>query len=683
MISPVRVHENSYNRVMRFRIWNNRSYPKSQMAVAAALLLLLPLLAMMQYRLLEKVSEGERERMRASLAASASRFSLDFDLEMIRIYSAFLTAQPTQVEVTPNSGDRKIVKTDETIALIVSAGNRWRETTAYPRLIEAVFLTRWKESGERELTRINLETGKAVPEDWPAEMSGLKGLLPARELANGSRRDNSVGASSLLPMTTLDNGKPALLFQVAEVLPGPLGLPGLTGSSGRGPDRERTGQGQLGIVIATINLQYLQQEMLPAMVRHHFVEGDRQHFDMAIATPAGGGEAIWRSDATGSSATPSWKFAESDLSVHLFNIRSELLRQQLRRWRPSAEPQMLPPGTLRLAAVGGRRLFSDEVPPLWDLYLRHYSGSLDVAVANARRTNLMISLAILFLLTASFMLMMVSSVRARRLAQEQMNFVAGISHELRTPLAVIDSAGYNLSRGFVKRPEAMREYGEMIRTECRRLGEMVEQVLDFATFRSGRQVFDHQPLALSDIIDEALHASQPLLEDGGFRVEEQVPEALSGGHGYPMVLADRQAMIRALRNLLSNAMKYGGEDRWIGLRVNVTRRGRQEMVNLTISDHGRGIAREDLSHIFEPFYRSSDVRTAQIQGNGLGLSLVRNIVEAHHGTIQVESQVGRGSSFTISLPAAGELIEPAADPLDVSIRTETNSLLTDGHARAQ
>jgi signal transduction histidine kinase len=669
----IRALENSYNRRMRLRIWNNRSYPKSQLLVAAALLLLLPLLAMMQYRLLEKVSEGERERMRASLAAAASRFSLDFDLEIIRIYSSFLTAQPVPSESKPELTSVSGTKSDGTVALIVSAGNRWREATAYPRLIEAVFLVRLNESGERELTRINLETGMAKPEEWPAEMTGLKGMLPARDTGNVSRRDNGVGAGSLLPVTSLDDGKPALLFQVAEVTPGPPGLPGIAGTAGRGNDRERTGQ--LGIVVATINLQYLQQELLPAMVRHHFVEGDRQHFDMAIATPAGGGEAIWRSDATGSSAPPSWKFAESDLSVQFFNIRSELLRQQLRRWRPSTEPQMPPPGTLRLATVGGRRLFSDEVPPLWDLYLRHYSGSLDVAVTNARRTNLMISLAVLFLLTASFMLMMVSSVRARRLAQEQMNFVAGISHELRTPLAVIDSAGYNLSRGFVKRPEAMQEYGEMIRTECRRLGEMVEQVLDFATFRSGRQVFDHQPLALSDIIDESLRASQPLLEGGGFRIEQQVPETLPGGHEYPMVLADRQAMIRALRNLLSNAMKYGGDDRWIGLRVNVTRRGRQEMVNLTISDHGRGIAREDLSHIFEPFYRSSDVRTAQIQGNGLGLSLVRNIVEAHHGTIHVESQVGRGSSFTISLPAAGPAaglaaglaIEPVADSLTGSI----------------
>ncbi|MFM8394476.1 MAG: sensor histidine kinase, partial [Acidobacteriota bacterium] len=227
-----------------------------------------------------------------------------------------------------------------------------------------------------------------------------------------------------------------------------------------------------------------------------------------------------------------------------------------------------------------------------------------------------------------------------------------VSHELRTPLAVIDSAGYNLSRGFVKRPEATREYGEMIRTECRRLGEMVEQVLDFATFRSGRQVFDHQPMPLTEIIEEAVHASQPLLDEGGFSIDQQIPSSSPGDPDFPLVMADRQAMVRALRNLLSNAMKYGGDDRWIGLRVAMLRRGRNQMVCLTISDHGRGISRDDLSHIFEPFYRSSDVRNAQIQGNGLGLSLVKNIVEAHHGTIQVESSPGRGASFTITLPTA-------------------------------
>lgn len=678
---------------MKSRIWNSNSYSTSQLALVGALLLLLPLLAAMQYRLLEKVSEGERERMRASLQASANRFSLDFDQEIIRVYSAFLTAQVAEKSAEPaeKSGkgtlrrpDREAAapgeeETGHQIELLNTAYQRWHETTAYPRLLAAVYLIGWRNDGTPELTRLDPERGRGERVEWPPAMSSLRTQLAQRETLLTPRRESGGPSTpSLLPALTLDDGQPGLIFQLIEVTPGSLNGPstGPGGAvNGSGGQPGAGWGGPRGIALATIDRAYLEQEMLPALVRHHFVAGDRQHFDMAIALSGESERAVWRMEAGAArTSPPTWRFAESDLSVKLFSLRSDLLRQQLRRWRPSADQKPPAAGSLRLGTVGGRLIFADELPPLWDLHLRHYSGSLDMAVANARRTNVMISLAILFLLTASFVLMMVSSIRARRLAQEQMNFVAGVSHELRTPLAVIDSAGYNLSRGVVKRPEAMREYGEMIRAECRRLGEMVEQVLDFATFRSGRQIFDYHPLPLTEIIDEAVRASQPLLEESGFRIEQQLPEQAPGTPGgpaaLPLVMADRQALIRALRNLLSNAMKYGGEDHWIGLRLSLSRRGRQEMVNLTISDHGRGIAREDLGHIFEPFYRSSDVRTAQIQGNGLGLSLVRNIVESHRGAISVESQVGRGTTFTISLPA----VEGATE-------AELPYLLTEGAVR--
>jgi len=653
--------------------WRISSYSKIQVVVAAGLLMLLPLLALMQYRLLGKVSQAERERMRASLQVSADRFSLDFDQEIIRIYSAFLvTPSPAPSAASPDLATsrgatrpdaRATSIPDRTGQLLTSAYARWHETTAYPRLIDGVYLVRWpnggSDDGATELLQLGLDSvppplsrpstnslaagaggagGAAGPfgsVEWPARLNGLRRKFATRRETNGN---------GLRPVIALDDGHPALIFQIVDTHSSP---------SAAWAERDRNAPELLGFGIVTINLTYLQQEMLPSLVRQHFVDGDRKLFDMAIAPRLVSEQAIWRSDADRPN-TPSspWDFRESDLSVNLFKLRSDLLRQQLRRWRPSQEGPAPTPGTPRLTAVNPRAIFNDELPPLWDLHLRHYTGSLDVAVANARRTNLMISLAILSLLTASFLLMMVSSGRARRLAQEQMNFVAGVSHELRTPLAVIDSAGYNLSRGFVKRPEATREYGEMIRSECRRLGEMVEQVLDFATYRSGRQVFDYQPMPLTDIVAEAVRASQPLLDEGGFTIEQQIPSAAPGDPDFPLVMADRQAMVRALRNLLSNAMKYGGDDRWIGLRVAIVRRGRQQLACLTISDHGRGIARDDLSHIFEPFYRSSDVRTAQIQGNGLGLSLVRNIVEAHQGAIQVESSPGRGTSFTISLPTA-------------------------------
>lgn len=673
---------------MKMERWRISSYSKIQVVVAGGLLLLLPLLAMMQYRLLGKVSEAERERMRASLQVSADRFSIDFDQELIRVYSAFLTVQAQTIRgnglKSPLSNGSSLATdsrqegrpdndavTERSIALLNNAFNRWHETTAYPRLIESIYLVRTpseaEAAGPAGLLKLEVEPGRPQPVvgqvEWPAGLTGVQRQLTAKR---------EVNVNELLPVATTSDGHPYLLFQLVDFR---SGLPGTAGSPGPRGERERGGADPLGFGIVTINLNYLREEMLPALARHHFVDGDRKLFDMAIsprvdADRPESSPAIWRSDADRPtiSSTP-WDFRASDLSVRIFNLRADLLRQQLRRWRPAPDGSATPNGTLRLALINGRLIFSEELKPLWDLHLRHYTGSLDVAVANARRTNLMISLAILSLLTASFLLMLVSSGRARRLAQEQMNFVAGVSHELRTPLAVIDSAGYNLSRGFVKRPEATREYGEMIRAECRRLAEMVEQVLDFATFRSGRQVFDYQPIPLSGIVEEAVRASQPLLDEGGFTIEQQMFEASPGEPDSILVLADRQAMVRALRNLLSNAMKYGGDDRWIGLRVFAVRRGRHQMACLTISDHGRGISREDLSHIFEPFYRSSDVRLAQIQGNGLGLSLVRNIVESHQGTINVESTPGQGTSFTIILPTASL---PVAEEV-----LETSPLLTE------
>ncbi|MFN8003952.1 MAG: sensor histidine kinase [Acidobacteriota bacterium] len=106
-----------------------------------------------------------------------------------------------------------------------------------------------------------------------------------------------------------------------------------------------------------------------------------------------------------------------------------------------------------------------------------------------------------------------------------------------------------------------------------------------------------------------------------------------------------------MQNLLSNAMKYSGESRWIGLRVDAVKNAGRDEVRLAVTDRGLGIAPQELPHIFEPFYRGKEVSAAQIRGNGLGLSLVKHIVDAHGGRVVVESNVGQGSNFTIFLPA--------------------------------
>jgi signal transduction histidine kinase len=282
--------------------------------------------------------------------------------------------------------------------------------------------------------------------------------------------------------------------------------------------------------------------------------------------------------------------------------------------------------------------------PRWLLLVKHPSGSLEVAVTSARRRNLLISSSILAVLGASVGLLVLSTRRAQELARQQMEFVASVSHELRTPLAVIRSAGENLADGVVHDEEQVRKYGDLVRNEGRRLTEMVEQILDFAGIESGHVGFALRPVAIAPMLHEIVESSRSLVDGARIQVEYAIPEQ------QPPALGDEAALRRVFQNLIANAIKYGERGGWIGIRA--TQAGRE--VHVTIADRGIGIAPAEQPRIFEPFYRAPDVVAAQIQGAGLGLSLVKRIVEAHGGRVSVQSIPGSGSEFTVVLPAASE-----------------------------
>jgi signal transduction histidine kinase len=232
------------------------------------------------------------------------------------------------------------------------------------------------------------------------------------------------------------------------------------------------------------------------------------------------------------------------------------------------------------------------------------------------------------------------------LAERQLEFVAGVSHELRTPVAVLASAGENLADGIVSDREMVKQYGRVVRDESRRLAEMVEQVLDFAGSYAGRRAYRFEKVDVEDLARDCLSAIRPALDEAGATLDASIDSDL------PEVQADRAALRRAVLNLLQNAIKYGGDSPRVSLRITTAKSHGRPEVRIAIGDHGLGIPAGEHDRIFEPFVRGEEAQARQIRGSGLGLSLVKRIVDAHAGRISVTSAPGEGSTFVMVLPAS-------------------------------
>jgi signal transduction histidine kinase len=282
----------------------------------------------------------------------------------------------------------------------------------------------------------------------------------------------------------------------------------------------------------------------------------------------------------------------------------------------------------------------------WTLVVRHRRGGpLGAFLADTQRRDLVMSLGALLLLVASIALLVVTSLRAQRLAALQMDFVTTVSHELRTPLTIISSAADNIEQGVVQEPAQVTQYGSVIRNQVRQLSALVEQILLFARHNRTPQRFTLQPLAASEIIDATLASTEGLIRAAHFTIERDVEP------GLPPVMGDKVALAQCLQNLVTNALKYGRDRRWLGIRAQLVEHGPGEReIQIAVSDRGIGIAKADLPHIFEPFYRSPAVAAAQIHGTGLGLSLAKDTAEAMGGRLTVVSEPGRGTTFTVHLP---------------------------------
>ena len=248
------------------------------------------------------------------------------------------------------------------------------------------------------------------------------------------------------------------------------------------------------------------------------------------------------------------------------------------------------------------------------------------------------------LLGAAVALIVVSARRAQELARQQMEFVAAVSHELRTPVSVIGTAAGNLADGVVDDPARVRKYGATIQGEARRLAETVERVLQLAGLASGRALAQ-APLAPATVVHEAVDACALDVARTGAVISLDLPADL------PMVEGDGAAVRSALQNLVSNAVKYGGPAPRFASACARDRSGGRDDVLFAVEDAASASPPTTASTSSSPSTAAARPCRSQIHGSGLGLNLVQRIVEAHGGRVAVPSEPGKGSTFTIRLPA--------------------------------
>lgn len=593
------------------------------------LLGLLGLLATLQYQWLGQISEGEGERLKARLENDTKRFAADFNREIQNAYFNFqVSSEVWREKKWQDFNDRY---------------DFWQTKTPYPNLIKNIYFI------ERESENVSLyspDKRKFEPSGWTENLNKLK-----PKLQNETR---------LPPVAT---EIPALMMPIYKekekfdrILIRTINTEEIKGVS-------HTQDTKYGFLVLELNEKTITDEILPTLTETYFAQNESANYNLAVINTEN--QTVFQThnlSATDASAKL-FSFLPDNFTIYgkhesfsgvegtqkniIFRTTTQKIETNTIEKSSNADNESkielqvsankVPESKPRIQIFEGNDSNNNNV---WTLNVQNTTGSLENFISNARRKNLAISFSILSLLGASILLIYWSAQRAKLLAQRQIDFVSSVSHEFRTPLAVIYSAGENLTDGVVSSQFQVEKYGNLIKDEGKKLSGMVEQILEFAGANSGRIKYDLREANVNEIIENAISECQLLLNEKDHTLEKNIADNL------PQIPADKIALSQAIQNLIVNAVKYGNSEKW--LKISAQNGG--SIVKIAVRDKGIGISKNDLKHIFEPFFRSKKVIDEQIHGNGLGLSLVKQTVEAHGGKIEVESEIGKGSCFTIKLP---------------------------------
>lgn len=588
----------------------------------AGLIGLLVLLGALQYQWQTQISQNESERMHKRVQEEADRFASDFNREIQNAYFNFQTDADTwKVKNWREFNERYAY---------------WLGKAQYPKLIDNFYFLETK--GNALPLRYNAENRTFETVEWDQRLQDIHSRF------TDPNKFSPVSAdiyTLLLPIHESERRIETVILKRSPVGPPPVVRVPAT----------------YGYLAIELDENVIKENILPDLIRDHFTEND---FNISIVDKDQTAVFASQPAANGIDAKAGMFDVSPDNFIFYANkdlvssdqkerkdrlvINSRIESHTLR----SVQTESKPNSTVSIEVKPDERpktsvfttVANDNKPP-WTLMIQHRDGSIDAFLANRRFRNLGMGFGILLLLGGAISAIIFSAQRAKMLAQRQIDFVSSVSHEFRTPLAVIYSAGENLADGVAKEDGQVSKYGDLIKGEGRKLSAMVEQILDFAGANSGRKKYNFSKTAVGDVVKDAINECRHLLNEKNITLDTDIPASL------PTIDADRKALSQAVQNLIANSVKYSNRERWI--RVSAENGGNK--IKLAVEDRGMGISKKDLRQIFQPFYRSKEVVDAQIHGNGLGLSLVKQIAEAHNGRVIVESEPGRGSRFVIEIPA--------------------------------
>ncbi len=597
-------------------------------AAVCALAAILVVLAFLQVHWIDRVARAEQDRMEVTLHTAVARLSLDFYNQLLHICSAF--------KVSPRGVTGKALQS------YAERYDDWMYASTRPRLVSSLYVWKAANPAGRRLFRLNPVTEKFEAASWPAGFVALRAHFHHHPSTFFRR---------------LSPDEPRRRWYLVEDVPAvvhPLWSGNALGGLARGAKVQPA-----GYVVIQLDMRFMQDTLFPLLMGRYFHSHRGSVYRVSIVSEQHPGEVLYQSlpPASEKPAYPPDELADLIPSRPMTLLQPPLsagveerqAETEARNLTASREEQEAENGVGPIIFLAGK--------PDWQIVVRHRSGSVHAAVLDLQWRDLGVSLGVLAILAVSTGLIVVSAQRAQRLAKMQLDFAAGISHELRTPLAVICSAAENLADGVVELGSQVRNYGALIKSEGRRLSEMVEQTLGFAAQQGDRQSWNRHSVEVAKLIDAALRQAEPVIKEAGVTVDTQIEPGLQP------VLVDEPALLRCLQNLIVNAVKYSGENRWAGITARSTHTRRKPEIEITVRDRGIGIDASDLTHIFKPFYRGKSMEVHRIHGTGLGLSLAKDIAEAMGGSLSAKSTRGRGTVFTLRLPASapGESFKLAAD----------------------